>query len=460
MASSIDEPFSTPSMGVRYSPELALQWILSNVPCFSGPVPVDWTRAVFREASRWNIKFSMLQAALSMADKHGFVFTSEPVHATKHTEIGRQWQARKAEFIAVASFDNYLNAHQLFQIWQNFWSEQRARAGIDEDRIRRQIHDMNPAVYADNMNRFELGRRDALGPTYQEAADRLDATNAMLFAANELLNWLEAREATGEHYTLQQANEKAIEITKAWNKFETWFGPVIFGVLGMASMGGMGGGRGGRSASELGRTPTSRSYLPPEPVPDPSIPPHLKRIMQGDHPAVRLGQYGRPGNLIARVDSAGEGVTYRVTSIVLRGEGATAEIQLARSAHRAMIRRAAEMARKVGAKTFKLVGEQAGPNFRTHADALAEQIGIPKSGKVTSKIGGAYGDYEVTLRVDLTLQPSAPSSTPSRAPSTPPPSPSGPARAIRAAAVGSLARPAPPSFPPAPPARKALSTNK
>ncbi len=182
--------------------------------------------------------------------------------------------------------------------------------------------------------------------------------------------------------------------------------------------------------------------------------------MQGGHPAVRLGQYGRPGNLIARVDSPpGEGVTYRVTAIVLRGE-ASAEVALARSAHRAMIRRAAEMARKIGAKTFKLVGEQANPNFRKHADGLAEQIGIPKSGKVTSNIGGAYGNYEVTLRVDLALQPRAPASTPSRAPFTPPPSLSGPARAIRAAAVGSLARPAPPSFPSAPPTRKALSTNK
>ena len=92
-------------MGVRYSPELALQWILSNVPCFSGPVPVDWTRPYSRSQSMEH-QISMLQAALSMADKHGFVFTSEPVHATKHTEIGRQWQARKAEFVAVASSDN------------------------------------------------------------------------------------------------------------------------------------------------------------------------------------------------------------------------------------------------------------------------------------------------------------------------------------------------------------------
>ena len=243
----------------------------------------------------------------------------------------------------------------------------------------------------------------------------------MLFAASELLGWLEAREATGEHCTLQQANERAIEITKAWNKFETWFMPVIFGVLGMASMRGAGGSGGGRAPERSGSTPTSQSRLPPEPVPDPSVPPHLRQVIQGDYPAVRLGRVGRPGNLFARVDRAGEGVTYRVSMIVLRGEGSAAEIRLARSAHRAMIRRAAEMARQAGARTFKLVGEQASPNFVRHANDLAEKMGVPKSGKSTSKISGGYSDYEVTLRVDLVLKPSAPSSPPS--PPTRPPFP-------------------------------------
>ena len=161
---------------------------------------------------------------------------------------------------------------------------------------------MNPAVYADNMNRFELGRRDALGPTYQEAADRLDATNAMLFAANRLLSGSEAREATGEHYTLQQANERRRN-HQAWNKFETWFGPVI-----LASWDGEHGGMGedGRTirVRSLAHADVTKLFAAPNRFPIHRFP-HLKRIMQGDHPAVRLGQYGRPGNLIARVDSAG-----------------------------------------------------------------------------------------------------------------------------------------------------------
>ena len=398
-------PFSVPSASARINPALTLQWILNNVPCFSGAVPVEWTRAVYREASRQNISLPILRAALSMADKHGYTFAEEPVHATTPGDIGIQWQARKAEFIEVASSSNYLSAHQLFQIWQNAWMEQRARAGIDEDRIRRQIHGANPVLYADNMNRFEHGVRSALGPVYQEAADRLDTTNAMLSTVTDVLNWLEAREAMGDRCTLQQVDERAIDILKGWEMFETWFMPIIFGVLGMASMGGAGGVRGGRMPERP--TPTAQSYLPPEPVPDPSIPAPLRRVIQGDYPAVRLGRVGQPGNLFARVETTGEGVTYRVSMIVLRGEGSAAEIQLARSAHRAMIRRAAELARQTGARTFKLVGEQANPNFVRHADALAEKMGVPKSGKATSKMTGAYSDYEVTLRVDLVLKPSA-----------------------------------------------------
>jgi hypothetical protein len=433
MAGSPFERFGAPSPSARNNPAIALQWILNNVPCFRGSVPVEWTRAVYREASRWNVKFFVVRIALGMASAHGFAFAEESVHATKPVDIGKQWPARKAEFVAVASSDNYLSGDQLFQIWQNAWMEQMARANIDEDRIRRRIHDANPAVYADNMNRFELGNRDALGPDYRDAADRLDTTRAMLSVATEVLNWLEAREAMGDRCTLQQADEIAIQFVEGQRLYQTWMEPLIFGLLGFASgMKATGGARGGRLPPErLGRTPpTAQSYLPPDPVPDPSIPPHLRRSIQGDYPAVRLGQYGRPGNLIARVESTGEGVTYRVTSIVLRGEGTAAEIQSARSAHRAMIRRAAEIARKAGAETFKLVGEQAGPNFRKHADVLADTIGIPKSGKSTSKIAGAYGDYEVTLRVDLTLRSSAPSSAP-------PP-----------------ARPAPRSVPVAPPAKK------
>ncbi len=258
MAGLPHEQFSTPSTGARNDPEIALQWILNNVPCFRGSVPGEWTQAVYREASRWNIKLAIVRAALNMAKKDGYSFAEEPVHATPPGDIGSQWQARKAEFIAVASRENYLRSHQLFQIWQNLWMEQRALAAEDEDRIRHQIRRANPAVYADKMNLFELGKRDALGPDYQDAVDRLDTADFMLSAATELLGWLEAREAMGDHCTLQQATEQAIEIASAWSKFQAWFGLVVLAVLGIRGM----------SRSRAGRSPPQRR-LPPASVPDP-----------------------------------------------------------------------------------------------------------------------------------------------------------------------------------------------
>lgn len=86
MAGSTYEQFSTPSAFTRVNPGIALQWILNNVPCFKGTVPVEWTRAVYREASWWKIDFFTLQVALKMADKHGYVFAEEPVHAAKAGE--------------------------------------------------------------------------------------------------------------------------------------------------------------------------------------------------------------------------------------------------------------------------------------------------------------------------------------------------------------------------------------
>ena len=69
------ERFSPPPDGARDRPEIALQWILENVPCFiNGRTPIAWTHAVFREAARWNIRFSIIEAALLMARKRGYEF--------------------------------------------------------------------------------------------------------------------------------------------------------------------------------------------------------------------------------------------------------------------------------------------------------------------------------------------------------------------------------------------------
>ena len=61
-----------------------------------------------------------------------------------------------------------------------------------------------------------------------------------------------------------------------------------------------------------------------------------------------------------------------------------------------MIVRAAKEAQRAGRTQFKFRGIQANSNFRAHADALAEEVGVPGSGK---DLGGVKGftSYEVTL---------------------------------------------------------------
>jgi hypothetical protein len=58
--------------------------------------------------------------------------------------------------------------------------------------------------------------------------------------------------------------------------------------------------------------------------------------------------------------------------------------------------RAAQQAQRAGQKQFTFRGTQANANFRAHANALAEKVGVPGSGKDLGGMG-AYSDYEVIL---------------------------------------------------------------
>jgi hypothetical protein len=118
-----------------------------------------------------------------------------------------------------------------------------------------------------------------------------------------------------------------------------------------------------------------------------------------DGNTVRLGSPGEAGNLFARIESTGNGTVYRVELILLEGEEAT--VATARAAHREMIKRSAQTARNAGQSQFKMVGKQAGANFRAHADRLAQEIGVPGSGRSVSS--GGFTDYEVVLDVGKTL---------------------------------------------------------
>ncbi len=131
-------------------------------------------------------------------------------------------------------------------------------------------------------------------------------------------------------------------------------------------------------------------------------------IIFGQPPAVRVGQFARPGCLFGHVTStsAEREVVYNVKAIILRGGSSTEEmvnIQTARLAHREMIMRAAEEAQAKGLKQFKLLGTDANVNFQAHANRLAQEVGVPNSGRVLSGSAPGFSNYEVTLDVAKVL---------------------------------------------------------
>src|SRR5262245_59437586 len=111
--------------------------------------------------------------------------------------------------------------------------------------------------------------------------------------------------------------------------------------------------------------------------------------VSGNPPSARVGPYGGPGSLLARIETDHNGdVIYRIAAIILTGEAPT--LADARAAHRYMIWSAADLASQGGRATFKLLGEQANPNFRAHADRLAQQVGVPGSGQIMRRMAGAH----------------------------------------------------------------------
>lgn len=212
--------------------------------------------------------------------------TQKPVEQLSQYEIDSQWPTRKAEFIQVASSPNKLGGHQLFAIWHSYWYEMQNLAVSAERRADKAVWSVDRIAYADNKYLFQQGKRDALGPEYQAAADRLDATNFMLLAEVRLLNWLEDWVDTGGHHlVISEVNNKAIEIAKAIAMFQDWFAPIIYAGLGAVSGGGTSGG-GAINEGALADEETL-SVKPPSP---PSL-----RIIQGGGgttPPARVGGGG------------------------------------------------------------------------------------------------------------------------------------------------------------------------
>lgn len=105
------------------------------------------------------------------------------------------------------------------------------------------------------------------------------------------------------------------------------------------------------------------------------------------------------------VQNQGGHVVYRVDEMIAVGANAAT----VKAAHRSLIVAAAQEARRLGQRTFKMLGIQANSNARRHFDKLAREVGDPRSGKqLPSSLPVGYSNYEVTLSVDKVLATNVP----------------------------------------------------
>lgn len=112
------------------------------------------------------------------------------------------------------------NPYELYECWLNLWASRDTRAQSRLTELRDAIRRQDPADYADKLDMFRHGRRDALGPEHAVAADEADLCAAQLSVMADILQWLEAQEAlrrAGKRSspTLDEVNRKALEVAEA-----------------------------------------------------------------------------------------------------------------------------------------------------------------------------------------------------------------------------------------------------
>ena len=110
---------------------------------------------------------------------------------------------------------NTLGPYEMYQVWLDLWSSRNAEAQPRVQELEEQLRAVNPADFADKMDMFRHGRRDALGPKYEAAANEADLCTAQLSVMSEILGWLEARKAMSQRVTLEQVNRRALAEAEA-----------------------------------------------------------------------------------------------------------------------------------------------------------------------------------------------------------------------------------------------------
>lgn len=116
-------PFLSSFKGNRKSPVAVRDWVGQNVPCTKGPVPQEWTHAIYARLRQSYVDPAIITAALTLARADGYVFdgmlpanitttvlkgpintgptmgvpSESPSQARKHAAEVLEWQFEKAK---------------------------------------------------------------------------------------------------------------------------------------------------------------------------------------------------------------------------------------------------------------------------------------------------------------------------------------------------------------------------
>ena len=173
----------------------------------------------------------------------------EEIYNIPPGQIQPQWEARKDEFIAVASLpDHRLTRQQFYWIWLSYWAERDAA-------VRRsfaQLRHVKPE--------YRLAAEEAAEK--EEAMVRLMLRTSVL--VNEFLIAAEGRKT----YTLEQLNQEAVKLAGFHENLVMATGMILPG-------GGMTGGTRSVRLPALPKPPAAPKAQPPVPTPAPvaSVPP-------------------------------------------------------------------------------------------------------------------------------------------------------------------------------------------
>ena len=110
-------PFFGSFKGNFKSPMAVRNWVGQNVPCTKGPVPQEWTHAIYAKLRQSHIDPAVITAGLALARTDGYVFddnrikvpvtintaptmgipSESPSQARKHAAEVLEWQFEKAK---------------------------------------------------------------------------------------------------------------------------------------------------------------------------------------------------------------------------------------------------------------------------------------------------------------------------------------------------------------------------